>query len=144
MFTSEEIEIQPGLSIPYAELEFRYARSGGPGGQHVNKVESKVLLFFNIASSPSLSDEQRALLLERLHTRLDKEGVLQVTSQQYRSQHRNREEAIVRFQSLLAEALTEQAERKPTKVPRSIVRRRLENKRQQSQRKQDRGWRWDG
>ncbi len=142
MFT-EDIEIQEGLSIPSSEVSFRYARSGGPGGQHVNKVESKVILFFDIAGSPSLSEEQRALLLERLQSRLDKGGVLQLTAQRFRSQYRNREDAIERFQLLLAEALTEEAERKPTRTPYFVERRRIENKRLRAQRKQDRNWRWD-
>lgn len=143
MFPIEEIEIQEGLSIPFSELSFRYARSGGPGGQHVNKVESKVLLFFDIATSPSLSDEQRALLLERLQSRLDKEGVLQLTAQRFRSQYRNREDAIERFQKVLSEALTEQAERKPNRIPYAVERRRLENKRLNARRKQERSWRSD-
>ncbi|TNE46259.1 MAG: aminoacyl-tRNA hydrolase [Deltaproteobacteria bacterium] len=138
------IEINPELSIPEAELSFQYALSGGPGGQHVNKTASKVLLLFNVAESPSLTEVQRFKIMEALSNRIDKEGVLQVVSQKHRSQRRNREEAVIRFQQFLVEALTEQKERKATRPTRRQRQRRLDDKKKQSERKADRNWKWDG
>lgn len=140
----EHIEINPQLSIPESELSFRFALSGGPGGQHVNKTASKATLLFDVAQSPSLTDEQRAKIMAVLATRIDKEGVLQITAQCHRSQRRNREEAVERFQKFLADALTEQKERKATRPSRRQRQRRLDDKKKKSDRKSQRRWKWDG
>ena len=87
------IDIQTGLSIPEGELTFTFSRSGGPGGQNVNKVNTRATLFFDVRNSPSLSEEQKALILERLKGRIDREGVMRVISQRHRTQGDNREEA---------------------------------------------------
>lgn len=130
--------IAEGLEIPDEELDFATSRSGGPGGQNVNKLETKVTLRFDLAGSPSLSEDQKARLRERLATRITKNGVLQVSSQRHRTQAANREAAVARFAELVGEGLQEEAPRKPTKVPRAVKRRRLDNKRRQSLKKRQR------
>ncbi|HET9225858.1 MAG TPA: alternative ribosome rescue aminoacyl-tRNA hydrolase ArfB, partial [Thermoanaerobaculia bacterium] len=111
------IEIGEGLSIPDEEVSFTTSRSGGPGGQNVNKLETRVTVRFDVAGSSSLSEEQRQRLQERLATRITREGVLHVTSQKHRTQAENREAAVARLAELMAEALREETPRKPTRVP---------------------------
>ena len=120
------------LAIPGDELDFKTSRSSGPGGQNVNKVETRVTLLFDLESSTSLADEQKALLRERLASRISKEGVLRVTSQKHRTQKANREAAVERFHQLVADALSERAPRRRTRTPRAAKRRRLEAKRRRS------------
>jgi ribosome-associated protein len=134
----ETIEIDDELSLPEEELTFTTSRSGGPGGQNVNKLETRVTLRFDLAGSPSLSDEQKARLRERLATRITRSGVLHVTAQKHRTQAANREAAQVRFAELLREALREEAPRKKTRIPRAVSRRRVEEKKRRGQRKQER------
>jgi ribosome-associated protein len=133
------VYITNGITIPLDELRFRYARSSGPGGQHVQKTETKVELLFDLANSPSLTGEQRDRALERLAGRLDSEGVLHLTSQGERSQLENREEVVRRFQALLAAALKPRKRRRPTQPSVQARRRRLEGKRRRSQLKRLRG-----
>ena len=132
------IEIGEGLVIPEAELSFATGPSSGPGGQNVNKVESRATLLFDVAASPSLTDEQRQRIAERLGSRLNRRGVLRVTSQRHRSQAANRKAAVERFAELLADALSEEPERRPTRVPKAARRRRLEAKRKRSRVKRER------
>lgn len=139
----ETVFINASLSIPMAELSFRTARGGGPGGQHVNKVETKVILSFNVADSPSLSIQQRGALLTKLDSRIDKEGVLQISAQSSRSQHKNKEEAIERFCRIVAQALVEQKPRRATKPTRRQKQRRLDAKKRRGQRKKERSQKWD-
>ncbi|MCU0232849.1 MAG: aminoacyl-tRNA hydrolase [Thermoanaerobaculales bacterium] len=127
--------INDELVIDDGELRFEFARSSGPGGQNVNKVETKVRLLFDLAASPSLSPAQRERVAERLGSRIGRDGVLRVTSQRHRSREANRRAAVERFASLLAEALTEAAPRVPTRVSRAKKLRRLEAKRQLSRKK---------
>lgn len=124
--------------IPDEELSFATSRSGGPGGQNVNKLETRVTVRFDVAGSPSLSEEQRQRLLERLATRITREGVLHVTSQKHRTQGENREAAAARLRELVTEALREETPRKPTRVSKAAKRRRVEAKKRRGERKRER------
>jgi len=132
------VEINAQLEIPDGELELRTSRSSGPGGQNVNKLETRVTVRFDVAGSPSLDDEQRERIREALATRITKEGVLQVTSQRHRTQAANRDAAIARLAELVADALKPERERRPTRVPRAVRRRRLEAKRRRGRLKRER------
>lgn len=132
------IRISDTLYIPEEELVFTASRSGGPGGQNVNKVSTRVTLSFDVARSPHLSEAQKGLLRTRLKTRISKDGILQIVSQQTRSQAENRALALARFADLLHAALKPLPVRKKTKIPRAAKRRRLESKRRQSLRKKER------
>ena len=99
------IAITPQVSIPLSELSFTTSRSSGPGGQNVNKVNSRVSLHFSVTTSPSLTSFQKSQILTRLHTRINKEGVLLLHAQAARSQAMNREALIDRFAKLLGAAL---------------------------------------
>jgi ribosome-associated protein len=132
------LEITPDVAIPEHELTFTASRSSGPGGQHVNKVSSRMTLKFDVASSPSLSDAQKQRILTRLATRVSQDGILRVASQQHRSQMANRDAAIARFVTLLQEALAPEPSRKPTRPSRLARERRLEEKRRRSSVKRQR------
>ncbi len=122
----------PEVHVPEEELDFQTSRSSGPGGQNVNKVESRVALLFDLEASPSLTDEQKRLIRTRLASRINKNGILRVVSQKHRTQAANRNAARERFDELIAEALIEKPKRKPTRVSRAAKRRRLEEKRKRS------------
>ncbi|MEZ4515833.1 MAG: alternative ribosome rescue aminoacyl-tRNA hydrolase ArfB [Chloroflexota bacterium] len=136
------IPITETVTIPMSELDFRYTTGGGPGGQHVNRSATRVALFFDVANTPSLDEATRARLTERLSNRLDSRGVLQITVHESRSQYRNRSIALQRFQTLLADAMHEDAARKPTRPSRRIRERRLTRKKRRSTVKRDRGRDW--
>lgn len=140
----EMIRAGDSVSIDERELWFTYARSSGPGGQHVNKVATKVTLHFDVANSPSLSDRQRARLRESLATRITGEGVLRVVRGRHRTQVANRRDAIEAFALLLGSALRPRRVRKKTKPSRASVQRRLEQKTQRGRRKRERGFRYGG
>lgn len=138
MNDEQRIYIDDDLSIPLSELEFRFATSGGPGGQHANKVETQVTLRFNVRESSALSEPMREWLCEKLASRLDKNGVLQLSVQETRSQYQNREVALARFRSLLVEAVRVRPPRRPTRPGRAAHERRLAAKKRRSQLKRDR------
>ena len=117
----DDLEISPDLAISLSELAFTSSRSSKPGGQHVNKVASRITLNFDVANSPSLSDEQRREITSKLQTRINKEGVLRVVSQKYRSQKANKEAAIERFIKLLRMALSKTRLRIKTKTPAAVT-----------------------
>ena len=133
------LRITPDLTVPRSELTYRATRAGGPGGQHVNTSSTRVELTWDVATSMSLTDEQRARIVERLGRRIDASGVLRMTDAGTRSQHRNRERVTERFIEVLAGAFVEQKKRKPTKVPRAVKEARLEQKKKRSQVKKLRG-----
>ncbi len=131
--TEALLTIDATTAIPLSELDFRYARSSGPGGQHVQRTETKVELLFDVAHSPSLTDEQRQRVLMRLAGRVDSQGVLHLTSQMGRSQAENRAEVTQRFQRLLAAALKPAKPRRPTRPSAAARERRLAGKHRRSQ-----------
>jgi ribosome-associated protein len=139
---ANEVVINQRLTVPESELSFRFSGSGGPGGQHVNKRATQVTLLFDVAGSPSLDEESRRRLLLKLASRLDKDGVLQITVQDTRSQHQNRDIAVGRFQALLAEALRRPKFRRKTRPSRAARERRLTDKKRRGEMKKSRRWRW--
>ena len=118
------------------ELSFSVSRSGGPGGQNVNKVNSKVTIKFDIANSQVLTAEEKEVLLKKLSTRLTKEGILVLTSQQSRSQLENKEEVLTKFETLITKAFVKPKVRKATKPSKSSVRKRIKSKKQLSEKKE--------
>jgi len=132
------IEITDDIAICADEFVFKASRSGGPGGQNVNKVNTRVTLFFDVAGCEVLSDIQKQRILRRLATRADKNGVVRVVSQKYRTQKANRRASVERLQELLREALKTKPVRKKTKVPERAHRRRLEEKKRRSMLKRQR------
>jgi ribosome-associated protein len=136
---ADSIPISNRFSIPAAELDFQASRSGGPGGQHANTTSSRIQLRWNVRSSASLSEGRRQVLLERLSGRIDQEGVLQVTVDTHRSQHRNREEAADRLADLVRNALRPRKKRKATRRTRSSNEKRLQKKKHRGRIKKLRG-----
>ncbi|MET9549568.1 MULTISPECIES: alternative ribosome rescue aminoacyl-tRNA hydrolase ArfB [unclassified Streptomyces] len=135
--------IRGSVSLPEAELMWRFSRSSGPGGQHVNTSDSQVELRFDLANTDALPEVWKRRALERLGSRLV-DGVVSVRASEHRSQWRNREMAATRLAALLAEATAPPPKpRRATKVPRGINERRLRNKKQRSETKRGRsgqGW----
>jgi ribosome-associated protein len=133
--TDALVRINDELSIPLAELGFRASRSGGPGGQHVNTSSTRVELMWNVEGSPSLTEEQRARLLEKLGNRISGEGLLLLAASGSRSQHRNREEVTERFAEILAAALHVPKKRRKTRPGRAAREARLESKKRRARTK---------
>ena len=129
------------IEINEEDLSYSASRSSGPGGQHVNKVNTRIMLWFDLERSTQFSASQKARLREKLSTRLDKLGRLRVASQRHRTQRANRHAALARLQVLLEEALKKPTVRIRTRVPGSVVRKRLEDKRQRSVVKRQRAYR---
>jgi ribosome-associated protein len=126
-------------TIPEDELEFRFFRAGGPGGQNVNKVSTAVQLRFNAKGSPSLSDPVRERLMRLAGSRLTLEGEILITAVRFRTQERNRADAIARLQALVDQASVVQARRVPTRPTRASKERRLQGKASRSTIKAGRG-----
>lgn len=135
----QALDITPTLRLPLSELRLSFDRSPGPGGQNVNKVNTRVELRFDVLASPSLSPEQRERLVEGLRTRLSREGILIVRSARSRSQARNREDCLGKFAALLAAALRPPPPaRRPTRPARAARTRRMDEKRRLGDRKSQR------
>lgn len=114
------------------ELNFKAVRSSGAGGQHVNKVSSKIELTFDLQNSTALNDEEKDLLLQKLKNKLTKDNILMLQSDESRSQHKNKEIAIDRFLKIIADGLKIQKPRKATKPSKSSIHKRLEKKKKQA------------
>jgi ribosome-associated protein len=137
------LQISPTLAIPDQELEERFVRSSGPGGQNVNKVSTAVELRFDVANSPSLPEAVRERLLARRDRRITDEGVLVLSAQRFRTQDRNREDARERLAAVIVAALTAPKKRVATKPTKGSKERRLGAKRERSTVKRHRsasGW----
>ncbi len=132
------IEIADSTFIGEEELTFKTSRSGGPGGQNVNKLNTRVTVLFDVGNSPSLSEDQKRRIASELSGRMDRQGVLRVVSQKHRSQEANRRAAVERLQELLREALRPVPIRRKTKIPTAARERRLDEKKQRSRLKSER------
>jgi ribosome-associated protein len=126
------------MEPPLGEVRFSFARSSGPGGQNVNKVESKAVLRWDVARSPSLSGAVRARFLERFARRITADGELVLASQRYRVRERNVADCIAKLRAMLDEVAKPPKPRKPTKPTRAAKQRRLDAKKAQSRKKADR------
>ncbi|NGM63353.1 aminoacyl-tRNA hydrolase [Sphingobacterium sp. SGG-5] len=125
------------------ELMFKTSRSSGAGGQHVNKVESKVTLLWDVQESALLSGEEKNRLVQKLANRIQANGYLQMESSETRSQLKNKEIVLQRLVDLIEQALIPAKKRIPTKIPRSKVLERLDRKKKQAAKKNDRRWRME-
>ena len=126
------------FTIPDTELSFRTSRAGGPGGQHVNKTSTRVEVVWDVAESGSLADDERERLCQQLASRIDTKGRLRVVSDRYRSQLRNREDAVARLHALVRGALKVPKRRKKTRPSKAAVEQRLQEKRARSDQKRQR------
>ena len=134
----DDVVVTPRVIIPGDELALAFSRSGGAGGQNVNKVSSKVELRWNPALSTALSGDDRAWVLERLRSRLTGDGTLIVTSTATRDQLKNRDDATAKLALIVRTALDRPKPRRPTKPSRSAKRRRVADKRHHSEKKRGR------
>ena len=136
MAVADHLDVGAARPLPASELEFRFSRAGGPGGQHVNTSSTRVELVFDLAGSPSLSEDERERANRRLRSRRDAEGRLRVVAQDERSQLRNRQLAVRRFTELMRKALAPPAPpRRPTRPSVAAKARRVAGKRRDSQTK---------
>lgn len=133
------MRVTRSLEIDEAELEVTTTTSRGPGGQHANRSQTRAVLRWNVLSSPSLTEEQRALVLERLASRISREGVIQISVDDHRSLTRNRDLARERLAALLVDALKQDRTRRATKPTRSSRRKRVDNKKRRGDLKKSRG-----
>ncbi len=127
----------------HAELKFKAVRSSGKGGQHVNKVSSKIELYFKVKKSLQFNEEQKEMILEKLSNRINADGILILESQETRSQLRNKEIAIEKFDELISKALQKRKKRIKSKPSAAVVARRLEGKKMISEKKHLRSKKFD-
>ncbi len=133
-----ELILGNGIIVPAEEVRFVASRSSGPGGQNVNKVETRVTLLFDLDASASFDAAQKRRLRQRLASRINRAGVLRVTSQRHRTQAANRQAAAERFVELVTAALARRKARRPTATPAAAKRRRLEDKKRRARLKETR------
>ena len=122
------IEVNSRLSLPDDEIRFTFSRASGPGGQNVNKLNSRAILWFDVENSPTLTSYQKLKIRQRLARRISKDGVLQIAAERYRTQKANKEDALQRFTELLAAALVVKKVRKKTRITNAARERRLQAK----------------
>jgi ribosome-associated protein len=132
------IAVNESLVIPDSELDVKASRASGAGGQHVNKTSSRIEIAWNIRESSSLSEEQRAMLMERLASRISTDGAIRIVASEMRSQRQNRGRAETRLADTIRRAIAPHKKRKPTRRPRSADEARLASKKIQSRKKRDR------
>lgn len=137
------LSVQGGIEIPQDEFEITFARSGGPGGQNVNKVNSKAVLHWPVSVSPSLPEDVRARFVEKYGNRITKDGVFVLSSQEFRDQKRNTEACLERLKQMLDDVAIPQTERVATEPSKKVKQRRVDDKRVHSAKKQQRRWRSD-
>lgn len=132
------LKISNKTQIPLTEFDFTFARSSGPGGQNVNKVNTKATLMWDITHSKSLTDSHKERFREKYKRRINKEGKVVIHSQRYRDQGRNVADCLTKLQELLREVETRPKARKKTKPSKGSIRRRLDNKKKNAEKKQGR------
>ena len=132
------LNVDNNIAIPETEFEFSFARSGGPGGQNVNKVNTKAVLHWNVKVSPSLPPGVRDRFLTRYHNRITKDGAIVLHSQRYRDQGRNTADCLNRLREMILAVVKPPVKRRPTKPSRGAQQRRLQNKKQNSEKKRSR------
>lgn len=132
------LHVNQHIQIPDTEFQLAYARSGGPGGQNVNKVSSKAIMTWDVTQSPAMPEDVRERFLARYGRRISKDGFLQITSQRYRDQGRNVEDCRQKLVELILAIATPPVKRKPSKPSRGAMQRRLNEKHVRSDRKQGR------
>jgi len=133
-----DLDLGDGIVVPADLLRAVFSRSGGPGGQNVNKVETKVTIEVDVDALP-LPEERKARVRERLASRINREGVLRVTSQVARTQRDNRDRGLARMEELLREALIEQKPRRKARVRKGVKGKRRDEKKKRGQTKRLRG-----
>ena len=138
MSDDRPLVVDADVSIPRHELQLRATRAGGPGGQHVNTSSTRIELLWNVRESRALTDAQRRQVLDRLASRVDAQGNVRVVASAYRSQARNREDAMERLGTMIRKALVVPKARKQTRPSRAAKEKRLISKKHLSEKKQER------
>ena len=132
------LTVNSRIRIPMSELQFTFARSSGPGGQNVNKVNSKAMLRWDVTASPSLSHSVKERFIQAFGSRLTNEGEIVLASQRYRDQSRNVDDCLEKLREMLAAVATAPKRRRPTRPTKASVERRVQQKQKNSQRKSNR------